>query len=208
MSEGEADADLSTRWKKLTSTRMAKRQGHCCTNCPQNIGILLPIHPVGDAIPLELTPGFYVRHHHHGPGHLIIYPPVGTSTPARIEFTTVRNVPASENALKDPRDDPVKGHLVVQINDIVGLTKKGKSLPVRTALGWALDAEGAGGTGLEIKVVRRDMDEAVRPDPNEAGKEETPAHGKEQVIKLESIVRRNELFDRLIAIGDQRWEMN
>ena len=104
---------------------------------------------------------------------------------------------------------------MVPINDITGLKKVGLGLPARVAVGWALNAEGPGGTGLEIKVVRRNQEEAVRAHRNEPGpeglkqvSEPTVAQGKEDTIKLSGIVRRNELFDRLVAIGDQRWEMH
>lgn len=155
--------------------------------------------------------GFYVHHHRHGPGHIVIYPPLPqANTPARIEFTTVRRVPASQNTPVDPRDAPSKGHLVVPINDITGLKKVGRSMPARLAIGWALNAEGAGGVGLEISVVRRNQEEAVRGHRDEAGVplEPTVAQGKEDTVKLTGIVRRNELFDRLVALGDQRWEMH
>jgi hypothetical protein len=151
--------------------------------------------------------GFYVRHHRHGPGHIIIYPPVAPDIPARIEFTTVRHVPASQNTPIDPSDTPTDGHLVVSANNLVGLKKTGLGLAARTAVGWALDAEGAGGTGLEVKVVRRNEEQAVHGRPTNVPGEPTVAEGKEETLKLSGIARRNELFDRLIALGEQRWEM-
>ncbi|ORY28959.1 hypothetical protein BCR39DRAFT_533329 [Naematelia encephala] len=152
----------------------------------------------------ETPSRFYVHHAKHGPGHIIIYPPIPSSdTPARIEFTTIRRVPSSQNASIKPGDSPAKGHLVVSVNDIVGLKKVGMGIPGRLAVGWALDAEGAGGTGMEIEVVRRNDSEAIH---NAQGP--TVAQGKQDTIVLKSIVRRNELFDRLLAIGDQRWEMH
>jgi autonomous glycyl radical cofactor GrcA len=80
---------------------------------------------------------------------------------------------------------------VVPIDDIVALKKLGLSTVKRTALNWALDSEGAGGTGLEVKVIRRptDLDQV------------------EETLELTSIVRRDELFNRLIALGYQRWQM-
>jgi hypothetical protein len=122
-----------------------------------------------------------------------------------VEFTTVRRVPPSQNTPIDPRPgaEPETSHLVVPADDIVGLEKVGMNLPGRLAVGWALDAEGAGGTGLNVTVVRRNVADAVDAPPGVP----TVAQGKEEVIKLEGIVRRNELFDRLLALGDQRWEM-
>jgi hypothetical protein len=80
---------------------------------------------------------------------------------------------------------------VVPIDDIVALKKVGMSTVKRTALNWALDSEGAGGTGLEVKVIRRPTDlEQI-----------------EETLELTSIVRRDELFNRLIALGSQRWQM-
>jgi hypothetical protein len=79
----------------------------------------------------------------------------------------------------------------VPINDIVALKKVGMSAVKRTALNWALDSEGAGGTGMEITVVRR---------PSEL-------ESLEEKLELSSIVRRDELFNRLIALGNQRWQM-
>ena len=149
---------------------------------------------------------FYVHHKRHGPGHLIIHPrDPSTNTPARIEFTTIRRVPASQNTPIDPSPgaEPEKGHLVVPIGDIVGIQKVGMSLPGRVAVGWALDAEGAGGTGLNVTVVRRSVAESVHAPEGVP----TVSQGREEVVKLSGIVRRNELFDRLLALGDQRWEM-
>lgn len=91
----------------------------------------------------------------------------------------------------------------MSINDIVSLKKEGSSWPTRIVTSWALDADGAGGTGLEIKVVRRDAHEAVEEEDGVP----TVAQGKEDTIKFTGIVRRNELFDRLISAGEQRWEV-
>lgn len=92
---------------------------------------------------------------------------------------------------------------MVSINDIVVLKKHGASWPTRIATSWALDVSGAGGTGLEVKFVRRNAKEAVETAPGAA----SVAEGKEESIKFNGIVRRNELFDRLLSAGEQRWEM-
>ena len=98
----------------------------------------------------------------------------------------------------EPGSEPSKGHLTISINDIISIKKEGMSLPGRILTSWALDAEGAGGTGLEITIVRRDV-----PDDDE-----TPSMtgGEVEVIKLKGIVRRNELFTRLLSLGEQEWE--
>jgi hypothetical protein len=90
------------------------------------------------------------------------------------------------------------------------MKKEGMSWPGRIATSWALDAEGAGGTGLELKIIRRDEEGVAQKRGQEVGvedREEVLLGGKEEVVKFKGIVRRNELFDRLIAIGEQRWEM-
>jgi hypothetical protein len=111
--------------------------------------------------------------------------------PARIEFSTIRKKKTIENTTIDPANDPATGHLVVPINDVIDVKKVGMSTVKRTALNWALDSEGAGGTGMEVKVIRRPAGAGVR----------------EETLELTSIVRRDELFNRLIALGDQRWQM-
>lgn len=68
----------------------------------------------------------------------------------------------------------------------------------RTLTSWALDAEGAGGTGLEIEIVRRGGE-------GDRGEEEGEV-GRTEMIKLRGIVRRNELFNRLVSLGEQQWE--
>jgi len=163
------------------------------------------------APPLANYAAFYVRHRDHGPGHIVIYPPLPQiGQKARIEFTTVHHVPASQNTAIDPRDAPAEGHLVIPINNITGLKKVGLSLPARLAVGWALDAEGAGGVGLDITIVRRNQEEAVEAHRHDQEQKTDPtvAIGKEDTIRLSGIIRRNELFDRLIALGDQRWEIH
>ena len=100
--------------------------------------------------------------------------------------------------------------MVIPINNITGLKKVGLSLPARLAVGWALDAEGAGGVGLDITIVRRNQEEAVEAHRHDQEQKTDPtvAIGKEDTIRLSGIVRRNELFVRLIALGDQRWEIH
>jgi hypothetical protein len=136
--------------------------------------------------------GFYVWHKKHGPGHVVVHPASRSGdVPARIEFSTIRKKKTIENTTIDPANDPATGHLVVPINDVIDVKKVGMSTVKRTALNWALDSEGAGGTGMEVKVIRRPAGAGVR----------------EETLELTSIVRRDELFNRLIALGDQRWQM-
>jgi hypothetical protein len=167
--------------------------------------------------------GFYVHHAKHGAGHLIIHPPTiptqpgGSFLPARLEFTTIRHVTPDPNLPIDPvrpEVDPHRGHLVISINDLVSLKKEGMSWPGRIATSWALDAEGAGGTGLELKIVRKDLPthqtDIGHKNKEQVGveeREEVLFDGKEELVKFKGIVRRNELFNRLIAVGEQRWEM-
>ncbi|WRT66641.1 uncharacterized protein IL334_003600 [Kwoniella shivajii] len=157
---------------------------------------------------------YYVHHVKHGPGHLIIHPPTvpirgdDPFTPARITFTTIRRVSASRNISVDPDEDSKKGNLTVSINDVVALKKEGMSWPRRAITSWALDTQGAGGTGLEIKIVRRGMPQIQNAnEESEDGLLQKNTEGKEEVIKLKSIVRRDELFSRLLSIGEQRWEL-
>lgn len=155
------------------------------------------MHLLVSLLPPALTLGFYVRHHKHGPGHILLYPPSAHQS-ARIEFTTL-NVPPAQNGPIDnavPVDTP---HLVISINQIVGLRKQGMSLPARAIIGWALDTAGAGQTGLQVTIVRRDQFEAASG-PG-------VAQGKEEVLTFSGIIRRDELFDRLLAVGNQQWEM-
>jgi hypothetical protein len=166
--------------------------------------------------------GFYVRQSGHGPGHLIIYPPVTTTTipitftPARIALTTITKAPVELNARLAPeqldptsdnlnphtKKDGKKGDLVIDINDVVEMKKVGLSKIGKMALEWALDVEGAGGTGLELTIRRnKGNSEAVGYQQPKQGAKEL------EVIKLGGIVRRDELFDRLLALGEQRWEL-
>lgn len=147
--------------------------------------------------------GFYVWHKRHGPGHIVIHAhDPSTKTPARVEFSTIRRVKAEENVPVDPRRDAHNGHLVISINDVIGLRKVGLSTVKRTALSWALDSDRAGGTGLEVTVLRRHL-----LDPKDNADDRALEADQEEKIVLTSIVRRDELFNRLIALGDQRWEM-
>lgn len=75
------------------------------------------------------------------------------------------------------------------------------SLPGRILTSWALNADGAGGTGLEITIVRR----GAHPTGSDEG-DEGMRQGEVEKIKLTGIVRRNELFNRLLSLGEQQWE--
>lgn len=97
--------------------------------------------------------------------------------------------------------DGEKGDLVIDINDIIGMKKTGVGKIKKIALEWALDVEGAGGTGLELTIKRRTEDGAGGAVGWQSEKT------KEEVIELKGIVRRDELFDRLLTLGEQRWEL-
>ena len=68
-----------------------------------------------------------------------------------------------------------------------------------------------GGTGLELKVRRKKTVEVevVASDAASVGTTETVTRQEEEIetFKFGAIVRRDELFNRLVALGDQRWEV-
>lgn len=86
-------------------------------------------------------------------------------------------------------------HFVAPLNDIVGLKKKGLGWTGRLVASALLGTTGTGGNGMEIEVIRRDTAQPGATVP--------PV----ETIRLKGIVRRNELFDRLLAMGDQRWNL-
>ena len=114
-----------------------------------------------------------------------------------------------------PTAKQAKENLILPVNCIVGLKKTGLVFPARVAVGWALAAEGAGGTGLDITFVRpgsviaagHPVEGGCEADGGKRDGIATVAQGKEEVVKLSGIVRRDELYRRLVAIGDQRWEV-
>jgi len=147
----------------------------------------------------------------HGRGQLVIHPPSvdsGSVTPGRITFTAISDKSKSENpADSDPtsrKSVENSGHLSISINDIVGIKKEGLNWPARIFTSLALDAEGAGGTGIALRVIRRDGSAGSEASHLVAGEKEVT---REETINMTGIVRRDELFDRLIALGDQRWEV-
>ncbi|WVR09709.1 hypothetical protein IAU60_006785 [Kwoniella sp. DSM 27419] len=90
----------------------------------------------------------------------------------------------------DDPDSPAR-RLTVSIDDVVALKKQGMDWPRRALTSFALNTSGAGGTGLEIRIRRTHI----------------PGVEDEETIKLRSIVRRDELFSRLLSLGQQRWEL-
>lgn len=83
---------------------------------------------------------------------------------------------------------------------MVGLKKLGLGAVKHAALSWALDSDRAGGTGLEVVVSRKHVHDS-------SGGATDGISGEDEKIVLTSIVRRDELFNRLVALGDQRWEL-
>lgn len=83
---------------------------------------------------------------------------------------------------------------------MIGLKKLGLGTVKHAALSWALDTDRAGGTGLEVTVSRTHVHDSE-------GGAVGGISGEEEKIVLSSIVRRDELFNRLVALGDQRWEL-
>jgi hypothetical protein len=81
---------------------------------------------------------------------------------------------------------PKKTKLTFPASDIVSVRKRGIGFTSRFAISYLSGLDGVGSTGLEI-TIRREW-------------------GEKEVHKFGSIVRRDELFRRLIAIGEQRWE--
>ena len=150
--------------------------------------IALMIILVSRTVHAPLTTGFYVRHNSHGPGHILIHPP-STAGPARLTFTTLRQN-KSLNETSRFQWAASTHNLEISVDEVVGLKKIGSGLPARVLGHVVLGADGAGSTGLEITLARRDL----------------PGSG-EEVVKLRSIVRRDELFDRLLAIGNQKWDL-
>lgn len=144
------------------------------------------------SVTLTHAAAFLVSHNGR-PGHVLIYPPVPSSqTPARIVFTTIGGIRASENLPLDHTSGAKRGNLVISINDIVELRKRNISFAGRLFFRVAGGLEDAGSTGLEIKIRRRHTVKGV---------ERT-----QQIVKLGAIPRRDELFTRLISLGSQRWE--
>ena len=86
----------------------------------------------------------------------------------------------------------------------------------KVAVEYALNLEDSS-MGLELTIIRREPKEVytglghiVNPESGEM--DTVPLKGKEfiareEVIELKSIPRRDELFDRLLALGEQRWEL-
>lgn len=146
-------------------------------------------------------------YHAGRPGHLLIHPArTASQTPASITFTTVEDPSAHE---PEPANDGVqpdgsggkKQRLRVElpVGSIVGLRKNGLGgwqgrMLVDLATASAL--QGVGGAGLEIVVSRQ----------RKGGKAKDGEEGEEVAYAFGGIARRDELFDRLIALGDQRWE--
>lgn len=111
-------------------------------------------------------------------------------------------MPADDGERPDPSGGK-KQRLRVElpVGSIVGLRKNGLGGwqgRMLADLATASALQGVGGAGLEIVVHRRRASA-------KAG-DETSAAGEEVAYAFGGIARRDELFDRLIAMGDQRWE--
>lgn len=123
-------------------------------------------------------------------------------TPARITFTTIRQVASGRNVSIDPTAQTgntgtgSRTDLTISIDDIIAMEKTGLGKVARLAVSWALDVDGAGGTGLDLTIIRRDLQTGAKD-----------RQGVAELVRLTSIVRRDELFERLLTVGDQRWEL-
>lgn len=156
-------------------------------------------------------PAFFVNHAGR-PGHILIYPPDAlTKTSARIVFTTVGNVSAKENTPLERDAESKKGQLTISINDILEIRKHGMGWQSRMLVSWTIGLQGVGGTGLELKVRRRKTvkDKELEGDEIDS---QSVGDGKSlvqeaDVFKFGAIPRRDALFDRLLSLGSQRWEV-
>lgn len=167
----------------------------------------------------RLLVAFFVSHKGR-PGHIVIYPHSAAGRPARIEFKSVGSVkqqqqqhPSAGNLEGDATagggsfqtpSTKQKHWLVISINDITMVRKYGMmGWQGKLLVHWATGYDEAGGMGLEIRVrSKAEGGEAdvVPPDERVAEKEEI-------IYRFSAIVRRDELFNRLVSLGDQRWEM-
>lgn len=117
------------------------------------------------------------------PGHIILRP-LSVYGPAAIIF------------------EPLVGPAVFErnIDDIVEIKKGGVSMP-RAVLGWASGADIESQT-LIIRI-KDDFERQV----SEIAKDVKGMAAQDgDVYELNQVVRREQLFNRLIAMGNQRWE--
>lgn len=117
------------------------------------------------------------------PGHIIIRP-LSVYGPAAIIF------------------EPLVGPAVFErnIDDIVEIKKGGVSMP-RAVLGWASGADIESQT-LIIRI-KDDFERQV----SEIAKDVKGMAAQDgDVYELNQVVRREQLFNRLISMGNQRWE--
>ncbi|KAL7416037.1 hypothetical protein BDY24DRAFT_380856 [Mrakia frigida] len=220
-SAGYVSGQKQFDWEKVS--RGALEKLNVSTNNPAARG-LLAVMPTASGSS-EDTPSTFFVNHSGRPGHIIIQPPnPKTLTPARILFTTVGNVSEKDNYAPSDASAPPnsgnKGKLTIPINDLIEIRKHGMGWQGRMIVSWAMGLQGVGGTGLELKVRRKKTVEVpdVETEVLEGGatqeegivveeKEvETTQVEEEETFKFGAIVRRDELFCRLIACGDQRWE--
>jgi hypothetical protein len=86
------------------------------------------------------------------------------------------------------------------IDDIVELKKGGVSMP-RAVLGWASGAD------IESQTLIIRLKDDFERQVTEISKEVKGMQAQDgDIYELNQVVRREQLFDRLIAMGNQRWE--
>lgn len=107
--------------------------------------------------------------------------------------------------------DGVAGESALAHKSQAGMAVRGVGVADARADLLSFVRQGVGGTGLELKVRRRKTREVLGPvseveaEAADGEKVELQVE-EEETFKFGAIVRRDELFCRLLALGDQRWE--
>lgn len=105
--------------------------------------------------------------------------------------------------------DSVSDDQVWDVDDILELRKEIVSVP-RMAFGW-LGGASVDSLGLDVRFIKNAAALALDTVDTKPGVDakivtDTSADNDE-TIELRSVERRDALFNRLIALGDQRWEL-
>ena len=117
------------------------------------------------------------------PGHIVIQP-LSVYGPASITWEPLVGRPLFER----------------KIDDIVEIKKGGVSMP-RAVLGWASGAD------IESQTLIIRLKDEFEKQVTEISKEIKGMQAQDgDIYELNQVVRREQLFNRLIAMGNQRWE--
>ncbi|CED82988.1 Protein of unknown function DUF3292 [Phaffia rhodozyma] len=95
--------------------------------------------------------------------------------------------------------------LTISANDLTAIRRFGMGgWQGRMLVGWVVGIQGVGGAGLELTIRRSASSESgvEGHDHSEVGRKI-----EEEVTYKFGVVRRDELFNRLISLGNQRWEI-